>query len=100
MVFVAISRINISQDMAHKLESSFRKRSRKVDSVDGFLGLYFLRSIKNPNDFRGIFRFRDKESFTKYMKSDLHKLSHDNTHKEINDAINSNSLEFFTEITD
>lgn len=85
--------------MADKLEESFRERSRQVDSVDGFLGLYFLRSKKNPNEFRGIFRFRDEESFKNYMKSDLHKQSHDKTHKEINEAIKSNSVEFFTEIT-
>ena len=100
MVFVAISKISIHQDMADKLETSFRERSRKVDSVDGFLDLYFLRSKKNPCEFRGIFRFRDEESFQKYMKSDLHKQSHDKTHKQINEAIKSNSVEFFTEITD
>jgi len=41
MVFVAISKINISQDMSDELEISFRERSRKVVSVDGFLGLQF-----------------------------------------------------------
>ena len=99
MVFVAISKININQDMGDRLEASFKERSRQVDSVDGFLGLYFLRSKKNPNEFRGIFRFRDEESFKNYMKSDLHKHSHDKTHQEINEAIKSNSVEFFTEIT-
>jgi len=64
-----------------------------------FLGLYFARSKKNPNEFRGIFRFRDKESFKNYMKSDLHKQSHDKTQKEINEAIKSNSVDLFTEIT-
>ena len=55
MVFVAISKINIDQEMADELERSFHDRSRKVDSVKGFLGLYFLRSTKNPNEFRGNF---------------------------------------------
>jgi len=99
MVFVAISKINISQDMSDELEKSFRERSRKVDSVDGFLGLQFLRSKKNTNKFRGIFRFRDEESFKNYMKSDLHRQSHDRTHQAINEAIESNSVEFFHEIT-
>ena len=99
MVFVAISKINISQDMSDELEKSFRERSRQVDSVDGFLGLQFLRSKKNTNEFRGIFRFRDEESFKNYMKSDLHRKSHDKTHQAINEAIKSNSVEFFHEIT-
>lgn len=99
MTFVAISRIDISEDMADRLEDSFRERSRQVDSVDGFLGLFFLRSKKNPNEFRGIFRFRDEESFKNYMKSDMHNQSHDKTHQEITAAIKTNSLEFFNEIT-
>jgi len=99
MVFVAMSKIDVSPNMADKLEESFRERSRQVDFVDGFLGLYFLRGKKNPNEFRGIFRFRDEESFKKYMKSDLHRQSHDRTHQTINKAIESNSVEFFHEIT-
>ena len=99
MVFVAISKICIDDEMAKDLEDSFKNRSKKVDNFEGFLGLYFLRSKKRPNEFRGIFRFKDEESFKKYMKSDLHKQSHDKTHQAINDAIKSNSVEFFQEIT-
>lgn len=94
MTFVAISRIDINEGMADRLEESFRERSRQVDSVDGFLGLFFLRSKKNPNEFRGIFRFRDQESFKSYMKSDMHNQSHDKTHKEITAAIKTNSRVF------
>ena len=63
MVFVAISKIDIDQEMADELEASFLDRSRQVDSVKGFLGLYFFEKQKNPNEFRGIFRFTDEESF-------------------------------------
>ena len=99
MVFVAISKICIDDKMAEELENSFKNRSKKVDSFDGFLGLYFLRKKNAPNEFRGIFRFKDEESFKKYMKSELHKQSHDKTHRTINEAIKSNSVEFFEEIT-
>ncbi|MDH3313832.1 MAG: antibiotic biosynthesis monooxygenase [Nitrosopumilus sp.] len=99
MTFVAISRIDIDESMADRLEDSFRERSRQVDSVDGFLGLLFLRSKKNPNEFRGIFRFIDEESFKNCMKSDMHSKSHDKTHQEMTAAIKTNSLEFFKEIT-
>ena len=34
------------------------------------------------------------------MKSDLHKQSHEKTHAAINKAIKSNSVEFFSEITE
>ena len=100
MAFVAISKITIGEEMADSLETSFKERSKLVDSFDGFLGLNFLRNKKKPNEFIGIFKFQDESSFLKYMKSDIHKKSHDNTQKAITDAIKSNSLEFFKEITD
>ena len=98
-MFIAISKIDIDEKMANQLEASFKDRSRIVDSFDGFIGLSFLRSKKNPNQFLGIFKFNNEESFKKYMKSDIHTKSHQKTQKEITKAIQSNSLEFFTEIT-
>ena len=70
-----------------------------VDSFDGFISLSFLRSKKNPSQFLGLFKFDSEESFKNYMKSDIHTKSHEKTQKEITKAIQSNSLEFFTEIT-
>ena len=99
MVFVAMSKICIDNKMAKDLEESFKNRSRKVENFDGFLGLFFLRSKKNTDEFRGVFRFKDEESFKRYMKSDLHKQSHNKTHRAINEAIKSNSVEFFDEIS-
>ena len=99
MVFVAISRIKIKPEMADNLEDAFRNRRHLVDSCDGFLGLQFLRGESKKDYFVGIFRFKDKESFLRYMKSDAHAVSHNNTEKKISQAIISNTLEFFTEAT-
>lgn len=99
MVFVAISRIKIEPEMADKLEDAFRTRRHLVDSFDGFLGLQFLRGESKKDNFVGIFRFKDKESFLRYMKSDAHAVSHNSTEKNISQAIISNTLEFFTEAT-
>jgi len=85
--------------MADKLEDAFRNRRHLVDSFDGFLGLQFLRGVSNKDNFVGIFRFKDKESFLRYMKSDAHAVSHNSTEKNISQAIISNTLEFFTEAT-
>ena len=99
MVFVAIPQIKIKPEMADKLEDAFRNRRHHVDSFDGFLGLQFLRGESKKDYFVGIFRFKDKESFLQYMKSDAHTVSHDSTEKNISQAIISNTLEFFTEAT-
>ncbi len=99
MVFVAISRIKIKPEMADKLEDAFRNRRHLVDSFDGFLELQFLRGESNKDNFVGIFRFKDKESFLRYMKSDAHTVSHNSTETNISQAIISNTLEFFTEAT-
>jgi heme-degrading monooxygenase HmoA len=99
MVFVAISQIKIKPEMADKLEDSFKNRRHLVDSFDGFLGLQFLRGESKKDYFVGIFRFKDKESFVRYMKSDAHAISHDGTETGISQSIISNTLEFFTEAT-
>jgi heme-degrading monooxygenase HmoA len=99
MVFVAISQIKIKPEMADKLEDAFKNRRHNVDSFDGFLGLQFLRGESKKDYFVGIFRFKDKESFLQYMKSDAHTVSHNSTEKNISQAIISNTLEFFTEAT-
>ncbi len=99
MVFVAISRIKIKPEMADKLEDAFRNRRHLVDSFDGFLGLQFLRGESKKDNFVGIFRFKDKESFLRYMKSDAHAVSHNSSENYISQAIFSNTLEFFTEAT-
>ncbi|HEX2168987.1 MAG TPA: antibiotic biosynthesis monooxygenase [Nitrososphaera sp.] len=99
MVFVAISQIKIKPEMADKLEEAFRNRRHHVDTFDGFLGLQFLRGESKKDYFVGIFRFKDKESFLQYMKSDAHKVSHNSNEKNISQAIISNTLEFFTEAT-
>lgn len=54
--------------MADKLEDAFRNRRHLVDSFDGFLGLQFLRGESKKDNFVGIFRFKDKESFLRYEK--------------------------------
>ena len=99
MVFVAISRIKIKPEMADKLEDAFRNRRHLVDSFDCFLGLQFLRGESKKDYFVGIFRFKDKESFLQYMKSDAHTVSHNSTETNISQAIISNTLELFTEAT-
>ena len=97
LVFVAISRIKIRPQTAEILEDAFKSRRHLVDSFDGFIDLQFLRGENKKNHFVGIFRFKDKESFMRYMKSDAHLISHTNNGPHILQAIISNSLEFFTE---
>ena len=100
MVFVAISKITIKEDQADALEESFKRRVHLVDDFEGFISLNFLRNNKDPTKFIGIFKFQDEECFKNYMKSEEHRTSHDRTDSAITDAIQSNSLEFFTQLTD
>ena len=97
MTFVAISQVFVKPSNSDILEDAFRNRHRKVDSFEGFIGLSFLRSQKDKNKFIGIFHFKDKESFLKYMRSKEHSVSH----KEplLSSAIISNSVEFYDLVT-
>jgi heme-degrading monooxygenase HmoA len=98
MTFVAISKVLVKPHVADKFEEAFRNRSRMVDSFDGFVGLNFLRSQRHNNLFIGIFHFKDKGSFTKYMASKEHNISHSNS-KSLSPEIISNSVEFYDLIT-
>jgi len=97
LTFVAISQVFVKPGVSDRLEESFRNRHRKVDSFEGFIGLSFLRSQKDDGKFIGIFHFKDKESFLRYMRSKEHSV----LHKEplLSSAIISNSLEFYDLIT-
>jgi heme oxygenase (mycobilin-producing) len=98
MTFIAISKVLVKPDVADKFEEAFRNRSRMVDSFDGFIGLNFLRSQRRDNLFIGIFHFKDKESFKRYMTSKENDISHNNS-KSLSPAIISNSVEFYDLIT-
>jgi len=71
-----MSRLAIPAERAAELISAFRDRSRLVDDADGFVDLQVWQSDRDAGEVLMVSRWRDRETFKAYMKSDAHKASH------------------------
>jgi heme-degrading monooxygenase HmoA len=72
-----MSRLAIPAERAPELVAAFRDRSRLADRADGFVDLQVWQSDRDQGEILMVSRWRDRESFKAYMKSDEHRLSHD-----------------------
>jgi len=72
-----MSRLAIPAERATELISAFRDRSRLVESADGFVDLQVWQSDRDAGEILMVSRWRDRDTFKAYMKSDAHKASHD-----------------------
>jgi heme-degrading monooxygenase HmoA len=72
-----MSRLAIPAERAPELVAAFRDRSRLADRADGFVDLQVWQSDRDRGEILMVSRWRDRESFKAYMKSDEHRLSHD-----------------------
>jgi len=76
-MYVSMSRLAIPAERATELIGAFRDRSRLVESADGFIDLQVWQSDRDAGEILMVSRWRDRDSFKAYMKSDAHKASHD-----------------------
>jgi heme-degrading monooxygenase HmoA len=75
--YVAISEIAVAGEGADALEDAFRDRLGAVDRWPGFLGLEVLRHRRRAGSYLMISRWTSKDAFQDYMRSAVHKTSHD-----------------------
>jgi len=75
-MYVSMSRLEIAPERAPELVAAFRDRSRLADDADGFLDLQVWQSDRDPGEILMVSRWRDRDAFKAYMKSEAHKLSH------------------------
>ncbi len=94
-MYVSISRLRIAPDRAPELLAAFRARSRDVERHDGFVDLQVIQSDRDPGDVSMVTRWRDRQSFTAYMKSEDHRRSHARIDPELQRAIKLQALEHF-----
>ena len=76
-VYVAISEIAVPEGGQEALEQAFASRLGAVDHWPGFLGLEVLRHRRRGGCYLMISRWSSKETFQSYMRSDVHRASHD-----------------------
>jgi heme oxygenase (mycobilin-producing) len=92
-VYVSMSRLRVEAEHADALVRAFRTRIGLVDSADGFLGLEVWRSDRDRQEIVMVSRWRDRDCFTAYMKSDAHRQSHDRIPADLDAAIRLQRLD-------
>lgn len=71
-----MSRLEIPAERAPELVAAFRARARLVDDADGFVDLQVWQSDRDPGEVLMVSRWRDRDAFKAYMRSDDHATSH------------------------
>jgi heme oxygenase (mycobilin-producing) len=92
-VYISLSRLRIPQERAPELIAAFRGRCRLVESSDGFIDLQVWQSDRDAGEVVMVSRWRDRKSFSAYMKSSDHRISHDRIEDSLQAAISLEALE-------
>ena len=90
---MSLSRLRIAPERAHELVGAFRERVHLVDDADGFVDLEVWQSDRDPGELIMVSRWTDRASFTRYMKSDAHRVSHERIPTDLDHAITLERLE-------
>jgi heme-degrading monooxygenase HmoA len=92
-VYVSLSRLRVEHERAAELVAAFRRRARLVDDADGFVDLQVWQSDRDPAELVMVSRWRDRDAFKAYMKSEEHRISHGRIDPALDDAIKLERLE-------
>jgi heme-degrading monooxygenase HmoA len=92
-MYVSLSRLRVEEHGAPRLTAAFRARAHLVDDVDGFIDLQVWQSDRDRGELVMVSRWRDRASFTAYMKSEAHAISHDRIDPSVQELIKHERLE-------
>ena len=71
-----MSRLRVDPERSDELVAAFQRRAGLVENHDGFIDLQVWRSDRDPAEVLMVSRWRDREAFKAYMKSNDHRVSH------------------------
>src|SRR3954464_7316574 len=92
-MYVSLSRLRVEEGRAAELVAAFRRRAHLVDDADGFMDLEVWQSDRDPAEVVMVSRWRDRDAFKAYMKSDAHRVSHDRIDPSLDMVIKLQALE-------
>ena len=92
-MYVSMSRLRVLPERADELVRAFGNRLGAVEHHDGFIDLQVWRSDRDPGEFVMVSRWRSRDDFKEYMRSDDHRASHDRIPTELDEAIKLEGLE-------
>lgn len=94
-MYVSMSRLRVDGERADELIHAFRGRAHLVDDAAGFIRLEVWQG-GDPGEVVMVSWWRDRASFSTYMKSAEHRVSHDRIPRELQEAIHLERLESMT----
>jgi heme-degrading monooxygenase HmoA len=92
-MYVSLSRLRVPDERAPELVAAFRRRAHLVDDADGFIDLQVWQSDRDRGELVMVSRWRDRDAFKAYMKSEQHRVSHDRIDPDLDGAIRLERLE-------
>lgn len=92
-MYVSVSRLRVAVDRSDELIAAFIQRAGLVENHDGFVDLQVWRSDRDPAEVLMVSRWRDRDSFKAYMKSEDHRVSHARMDPGLKNAIKLERLE-------
>jgi heme-degrading monooxygenase HmoA len=93
VVYVSLSRLRIPDERADELIGAFRRRAHLVEEADGFVDLQVWQSDRDAGEIVMVSRWRDRDAFKAYMRSERHRISHDRIDPDLDRAIRLERLE-------
>lgn len=73
---MSLSRLRVPGEAAAELVAAFRRRVRLVDEAEGFIDLQVWQSDSDAGEIVMVSRWRDRQAFKAYMRSEAHETSH------------------------
>ncbi len=92
-MYISVSRLRVEPADASRLVGAFRDRAHLVDAADGFVDLEVWQSDRDAGELLMVSRWRDRDAFRAYMRSDAHRVSHARIPPDLDDAITLERLE-------
>ena len=92
-MYVSLSRLRLPDERAPELVAAFRRRAHLVDHADGFVDLQVWQSDVDSGELVMVSRWRDRDAFKAYMKSERHRISHGRIDPSLDEAIKLERLE-------
>ena len=92
-MYVSLSRLRVPEERVPELVTAFRGRAHLVEDADGFVDLQVWQSDGDAGELVMVSRWRDREAFKAYMKSEAHRISHARIDPDLDDAIKLERLE-------
>jgi heme-degrading monooxygenase HmoA len=92
-LYVSLSRLHIPDERAPELVQAFRRRARLVEQADGFVDLQVWQADRDPGEIVMVSRWRDRDAFKAYMKSERHRISHKRIDPDLDRVIRLERLE-------